>query len=276
MNRKCAIRWGATGIAAAALCLSVVFTLRYSGEPSYGGKTLRAWLRSGRDIRSPDFTQASNAVCAIGTNAIPHLLRLVQKKDPNLTWRLKQFASSHALMRFEDPLDLRYDAVTGFFILGTGAIPAIPELARLAVEQDNEEAGRSIIVMGRPAVPSLKQMLKNPNRRYRHLAIYCLMHSDCDTVEGVVPVLLQLMQDDDWQVRSYSGYMLEYYFNPQPWMSQGEDKGMPVLQPRTNVPDQRIFYDALVPRLQDTQQEVRVMAEGLLGRLRSVAKPVVP
>jgi HEAT repeat protein len=171
---------------------------------------------------------------------------------------------------------LRYDAETGFFVLGAAAVPAIPDLVRLAVEQENEEAEDSIILMGRPAAPILKQMLKNPDRRYRHVAVLCLMHMDYDIVEALVPVLLQQMQDDDRETRLFSGYMLEYYFNPQPSMSQGQRMAMRVLEPRTNMPDQRIFYDALVPRLHDTQPEVRVMAVGLLGRLRSVAKPAVP
>jgi HEAT repeat protein len=275
MNRERAVGWGAIGIAAGVVCLGAVLSLRYCREPRYDGRTLSAWLRLGRNIRSSDFIQASNAICTIGTNAIPHLIRLVQSKDSNLTFRLKQVASKLSLFRFEYAGEPRSDAVTGFFVLGAAALPAITDLARVAVEQKNEEACHCLIALGRPAAAILKEMLKNPDPRYRHLATHCLMYLDYDIVEDVVPILLQQMQDGDWETRRSSGYNLEYYFNPQPWMSKMNPMSMPVLQPRPNMPDQRIFYDALIPRLKDSRPEVRVMAVGLLGRLRSVAKPAV-
>jgi HEAT repeat protein len=143
------------------------------------------------------------------------------------------------------------------------------------LEQANEVAQEIITAIGPTALPVLTEMLNHPDWLHRAAAAFFLGELG-PSAEPAVPVLLQRLQDEDWRVRQRSGYSLEYYFNPQPWMWSGGLKACrgPVVPDQK--PDQRAFATALLPCLNDAHPEVRVMAVGLLGRLGNLAKPAVP
>src|SRR5215470_2476249 len=96
-------------------------------EPSYKGRTLTDWTR---DIdphgvflvghEPPEWT----AIVAMGTNAIPTLLRWMAEKDPPEPQK-PNLAPCYTAVRSER-------AQLAFSILGETAWPAIPELTRLA------------------------------------------------------------------------------------------------------------------------------------------------
>jgi HEAT repeat protein len=148
------------------------------------------------------------------------------------------------------------------------ASPAIPELMRLAVEEENEEAALAILLVGSDAAPKLTGMLTHSDWRYRYAATGILVKLDYASVKAALPAVIERLEDEAWQVRKHAGYALEEYFNPQRW-TQGRGE-------RAHEPDQRVFLNALIPCLDDDHPEVRVMALSLIGRLGPVAKPVVP
>ncbi len=150
------------------------------GEPVYGGKPLTLWLK---DLSSPNEQGASeteralsrakvekarNAVQQIGTNAIPHLIRMVRSCRPDS--RLRRYADDmlerQRLIRVELPVheDQSWLASFGFEVLGRAGEPAIPELCRLLGNPYTAvQAANCLREIGPTAVPALAGVLKAGN-----------------------------------------------------------------------------------------------------------------
>ncbi len=148
-------------IALIAVCF---FCLR-DNEPSYNGRTLSAWLRVYGDasVQSEQKENSRQSVIAIGTNAIPALLKwttfeqLQRDRRYFALWRrlphriLKNHFIISVALRTMEHIAIAQD---GFSILGTNAIPAIPELSRRFCNTTNREqadiAAISLQCMGEP------------------------------------------------------------------------------------------------------------------------------
>lgn len=187
------------------LVLCVLSATAGDQEPSYNGRLLSQWLA---DIRPSyrfrlvvgDPFPPRDAICAMGTNAIPSLLQWISyewspsDKIPRASdvphWRW------HAL----NPEELADTAPSAFGYLGTIAHTAIPELTRLARASSNpERASRCAVALagiGREAIPSLISLVTNspPWTRW-----YALGQLECfardPLVAPVVPVLVGCLGD---------------------------------------------------------------------------------
>ncbi len=80
--------------------------LSHPSEPTYQGKPLTYWLdnyafhfESTNGLAAE--TNAINAVCEIGTNGIPTLLRLLDAKDSNFKLKLIQLAKKQRLINIK-------------------------------------------------------------------------------------------------------------------------------------------------------------------------------
>jgi hypothetical protein len=244
-------------------------------QSTYDGRTFDQWLRDCDGSGSAQDHAAREAIRGIGTNGIPLLISRLNGRDS--TWALwaRKLAARQSVVRFSfvEARETRERAIEGFAALGPLAIPVVPELMRLVVEHTNESAVIAISMLGRGALPPVSQMATNTDWRYRCGAIGVLSRLDDGSVGVAAPTLLKLMEDEHWRVRSYAGYMLEYYFNPQPWMRPFQ-RANP--RPQVNAADPSVFARALVARLGDSSPEVRVMAVGLLGRLDPAARAYRP
>jgi hypothetical protein len=138
----------------AVLLLSVVvFCLLQPGEPSYQGRKLSDWLN---DDCGPTATigikimqtlpleriqAARNAVCVMGTNAIPTLLKWAQARDSSLKTKLNTILDHQHFvnLRFKTAAAMQSKAIIGFLLLGTNGLPAVPALVRLARSPDPEQ-----------------------------------------------------------------------------------------------------------------------------------------
>jgi hypothetical protein len=138
-------------------------------QPTYEGRTLSEWLsdyRSGQTLDASDSDQrdaekaaqamrAMKAVRAMGTNAVPILLRWISYSRP--TWRQRLIATYYERWARKRRLDytppalifgrgeIHADlAVDGFAILGGEARQAVPELARLT-QAGNSRAALALL-----------------------------------------------------------------------------------------------------------------------------------
>jgi hypothetical protein len=115
-----------------------------SGEPRYQGRYLSAWLDDyANPLRSvhsradlgkinikAKFQRSQQAVLAIGTNAIPTLLKLLQAQDTGVE---KLPRHSEFMLTAREQHDM---AQAGFMILQKQAMAAVPELTKLTNDQD--------------------------------------------------------------------------------------------------------------------------------------------
>ena len=150
-----------------ALVGAVTWQVLKSREPEYKGKHLGEWLahagvaefRIGPNVTSKDsaaeILEAHNAVQHIGSQAIPTLLRMLEKNDSNLASKLEGLARSHSFIKLHFTNDgffflnhhfVRPDfanarAEIGFKILGAVASNAVPDLMRI-YEQNISKSSR--------------------------------------------------------------------------------------------------------------------------------------
>jgi len=142
-------------------------------EPEYQGKKLSDWLidpyrtaptsATGRPTRlilaSAD---QSMAICQIGTNALPFLLRWLdyqpsdnEKKLRTLLWRIPNSALRNTLARRDR---LAFGAKSALSLLGTDATSAIDQLARMSTNYHRMEVASSAVSV----LPRLGPRALNP------------------------------------------------------------------------------------------------------------------
>lgn len=130
-----------------ALVLGAALASAFFREPSYAGRRLSDWLR---DYRAPDIPlygvaeqrqqKVEMAVRAIGTNAVPSLLRWARTKDCSFSDRVSTLLNKCGgifRVHFADTAQRHNMAFEGFRILGRQGRGATSDLAALATNGDN-------------------------------------------------------------------------------------------------------------------------------------------
>jgi HEAT repeat protein len=155
----------------------IVFITR-PREPTHDGKPLSEWLRVLEKERSKEErTRAEEAVRAIGSKAIPALLRLIKAKDSYLKQRVAIAMRKQEMLDFEilDEQGSQGRAYCGFRALGSNAISAAPALARLLSDKDARYAvAPSLAVIGAEGMNHLAKALTDADPEVREIALYHL------------------------------------------------------------------------------------------------------
>jgi hypothetical protein len=143
----------------------------------------------------------TNAVRKIGAKGIPILLKKLQARDSwwrktmDNTWGRKFFSE-----RWFDQADHdRNEAVQGFFILGSDAAPAIPELSKMLLDtNDNGVCSFVLGVIGPRAFPVLTAALTNQNETIRLRALTGLQMTTEGTRLAIPVALAMRSRTNDW------------------------------------------------------------------------------
>ena len=157
----------------------VVFATR-DDEPSYQGRSLSEWLLYGSKTVG-QYKETEVAVRAIGTNAIPCLLKWTRARpsemQETLHSKLPRSAADSSVGKFltgsRDKVVLMPGyAVEGFKILGTNATAAIPELQSLLQDTAHPETGikaiQALANIGSPAFPVLAAAFSDKGHPLRY------------------------------------------------------------------------------------------------------------
>ncbi len=179
-------------------------------EPSYNGRLLSEWLADAHAgpgfsvVGAPD--PPREAIRAIGTNAIPTLLKWISY-EPSPSERSGETGEDvprwrwHTLSRKE----LADSTQSAFGFLGALARPAIPELTRLArTSSDPERAERcavSLAGIGPEAIPNLASLATNGPASIRYAGAFGLEYFSRKP-EGVrtLPALIECLADTNTPV----------------------------------------------------------------------------
>src|SRR2546429_6992218 len=139
-------RLGVIGILALTVSMGLLrFGLVLRKEPQFQGRTLTQWLVDRPKHRNPFIVrpaplsvEAQQAVKAIGTNAIPILLEMIQARDSAFkTWLTSVLNRQHLIgFRLQPATEQHAMAFAGFEILGEKARAAAPALASLINDPD--------------------------------------------------------------------------------------------------------------------------------------------
>jgi hypothetical protein len=196
----------------AILCASVATAA--DREPSYNGRLLSEWLADQYASSGVTVAGAPNppkeAVRAMGTNAIPTLLKWISYEGPAPEPSVPEWRR-HPLSRKE----LAESTMSAFGFLGPVACPAIPELSRLArTSSDPKRAERcavSLAAIGPEAIPSLISLATSGPPSARYAGAFGLEYF-ARRPEGVqtLPTLIACLADTNTQVAGSAQLSLIY------------------------------------------------------------------
>jgi hypothetical protein len=256
----------------ALLALVAVLVWPPEREPEYHGKKLSEWLRlygtSARATPRPALTtnqqqEAVAAVRALGTNALPCLLRwLAYEPAP---WKVKLAARARSipggwppLRWLEESAGARRstDGMIGFRILGAQAGSAVPALGRLATNSPrvSYRAVDALASIGQAGLPALLEVMRNPGTPDRDRIVWLIVTTSDDASSAMrLRVLLEFLNDKDQRLRAAAATALAFMR----------------LQPEKAVPP-------LARSLGDTAPRVRAAAAEALLHFARYAQPAVP
>lgn len=208
-------------------------------EPSYKGKSIKFWItecywsRSTRPRVTPD--QAREAVLAVGTNALPFYVKLLQtEKDSPLKYGLYQWQARHKWIKFSlvgwRDEELRSIGACGIGVLGPRAKPAFEAITNLLTSGDQFQmawATRAVVGIGLEGIAPLTNALANTNGQARAWAVTALgYYSAGDSLpwqapksqeqveraaKVVVPVLVPCLRDSYCGVQASAVLSLQYF-----------------------------------------------------------------
>ena len=182
-------------------------------EPTLENKSLSEWLdRYDRYPFPEERTNLVRVLAAIGSNAIPCLLKKASVKDSGLAQRTKAILSRAPFLGVRYyPAHMEHDrAVRGLYLLGPLAQSAIPELERMLDQDRNASVAAPCLAgVGPPGIAVLRRKLnhKNPNVRAR----VALALGDPQLVdESLDKELVALLRDTDPGVRARAARSLGF------------------------------------------------------------------
>jgi hypothetical protein len=180
-----------------------------AAEAVYQGKPLHYWLQGYDPITSlppapgPTRQDADQAVIALGTNAIPDLLRMLVYRQSPLIPRLLATGQRLHLIKDQhaDPYSRHREAQHAFVKLGNQAAQAVAELIRLYDAYPDPSSRTSILMVlgcigpkAKEAVPVFLRAITNASDAVRLNAVNALSKDDADAGQ-VVPVLINCLKD---------------------------------------------------------------------------------
>src|ERR1043166_357001 len=216
-------RWRIAAALSLVAILSGLFVCLASAprEPVYEGRALTDWLyhhvTSSAAIpayNSPGWLQADEALRAIGTNAIPTLVRMIGAKDLSAPMlKLVRWAERYRWLhiRYRSKIWQNEEAQYAFQILGTNAASAVPELIRIYEANVSPSSQRAAAYalghIGREAqsaVPALARRLRDPVVDVRFTAVTVLLlisMSPGSDPDLLIPPLTAALKDSSPNVR---------------------------------------------------------------------------
>ena len=186
-------------------------------EPRYNERTLSEWLveyEAGEVSGGTRDTNAITAICTIGSNAAPFLVKWINVADYTPTERVRDLIGFGLGHPYTPPRLARANrAMRAFQLLGTNAAPAIPDLTKIILEDKRYEAGidarEALVYIGPPGVIALSMLATNRSTPHRFETITTLgLSAETGPRDMAKPYLTNCLSDPDPQVRYGAGCAL--------------------------------------------------------------------
>jgi HEAT repeat protein len=204
--------------------LSVILRLGMKWrEPTYQGESLSSWLQCYsntvldlsdlRLVQDPSSKRANEAIRAIGSVAVPFLLRRLQAQDPGFWTKLRDLSEHYSVpgIRLTSSDVLNEQAANGLFALGDRAKDAMPQLIEMwdrpAPVWAQYAANTIPVAIGPAAVPYLLPKLRDPNVHLRLQAAAVLAKIDTDP-RLAVATLQDCLNSPMWSIRESAAFIL--------------------------------------------------------------------
>lgn len=207
----------------------VFFALYEPPEPTYKGRPLSHWVeKCGQIYTAGSFEEGSEGVRAIGTNAIPYLVKWIGGEASMRTKVRATFRKTLAFLHLPQGSDseifraVRAAGARNALILGAlegDTKLAVPHLARLLVETENPDCAWTVAKMLASLLPEGAPGLvaaATNKHVYVRFAVADALHSDNQgtNFNSVLPLLEKLARDPDKEVAGRARSNLP--FKPSP------------------------------------------------------------
>ena len=202
-------------LATVGLLAGILYVRHTQRQTYYQGKPVKSWAKLAAS-RDPS---ATAALKALGSNAVPDLIKLLRTQDssihqglrslvPELPLRLRGLA----LKRIELPFaaEARGEAARSLGIIGPEARAAVPALAQALQDTNHQvcyDAANAMARIGKDSVPALTDALRMPDPNRRHSVIAALAEIGPEA-ETAVPALIEQLKDPDPNIREAIAYAL--------------------------------------------------------------------
>jgi len=168
-------------------------------DPVYEERPLSTWVQELVPASPPETrSRAKEAIRAVGTNAIPLLVKYLSRRDNSLTDVLtRKWEKLTKKPSSPEPIFLRSQAVAGFDALGSFGRSAFPELKKLMIDKELAyDAARALGAIGdQEAVPLLVDYLERSEPEMRAAGTAGLGSMGA-LARPTVPKLLRLIKED--------------------------------------------------------------------------------
>jgi len=183
-------------------------------EPSYQGRSLSSWLTElDSFVHLSKYRKAEEAVRHMGTNALPHLLTMLEIRDSKLKRQFISLTRKQRWLKLRVTPDYHHHIRAGnaLLALGTNATPAVSVLADWI---DPESVSRKDVLtrlqalkvlgelapLAQDAVPALLRSLDDQEPKIRGSAALTLGQIGQEPAT-VVPALITCLRDPNPEVR---------------------------------------------------------------------------
>jgi HEAT repeat protein len=283
------------GLGLVALAVLIVLLVKPSPPEArvYLGKSIEAWARQCSAPEPLARSEGLAAFIALGSNAVPGLVRLLDARDsfvrkevwalaPKLPGPIRQLVLSR--VHPPDALLVRRGAAQGLAAIGPEAQAAAPALGQALFSGDLDlrwEAGRALGRLGKPAVPELVRGLAAPNPHVRYCAVSGLSLLGPDAL-AAAPALLKTLEDKDDMVRlPAANCFARLGTNVVPFLTNAMTSADPALRQRAIRglglvrPPRRQLVSLLPEMLRDKEPACRLQAVRVLGGLSLPNREIV-
>ena len=173
--------------------ISIVY-LSTPKEPRYNGRPLSEWLDLFADSlpTDPDFQPSTNAIRAIGTNAIPFLIKWAQTRHSKTETAAINWLNARLPARYRiSTAEQRWTrAAAGFELLGESAQSTWPLLAQWVSGKDPALRSRGLQYLESTKadkatmVPLMRRLLDDPDTNFQFGAIIYFCDVDPEEAEA--------------------------------------------------------------------------------------------
>ena len=268
----------------AAIAVAAFFALR-SREPKYQGKRLSQWLEEYDRTGAMEKTgPASEAIRAMGTNALPHLFAHIKHRDSPLKQKFFGLVQKQHWLKLPPYRENRYfsAALLALKTLGPDANPLVHELLKVFENPDTfKEGGLALFSIGPASIPALEQACRNSNVLVRadaalfiaklprdytgeYQGYYCAWHKPRAELETRLYIAKVVNEYDIWELT----LMLK---SSNAAVRRASADALAIYYHQSNNEDPKSSVRMLVKTLNDPDRDVRNSARLALKKIDRAA-----
>jgi hypothetical protein len=220
-------RWKIALLVVAVVAIVIAIVTVGDSEPRYNGRTLSEWITAYQDayaasVADPSQTQkkaqaseAAQALRAMTPDILPILVKWVSYEKSEHVARLENFfipianaiglgnSYFHLTQKGENRT---YVALAVFDVLGTNAIPVIPQLSNMVMRARSPDdpaavAATALTSIGKPGAQTLAALINNSDARIRPFILAMLLYCTNNAADVVAAEVSQQLTNSDPNMR---------------------------------------------------------------------------